>query len=273
VSASPAAPAVPAADRRQSVQSIEVGLRLLDVMADAGMPLALKDISQRSGIPPSQAHRYLRSFINGRMVMQDPASGRYVLGPMAIRVGLAALHQLDGIEACDIAVRELALTWDYAGGVAVWTERGPIMVRWHQGNSFFIPAVGLGTTFPLLGSAVGRVFLACLAPTRTAELLENELRQPVSRFAETTPAEVGVLRNQVREQGYSQIVDHFTPLIRGIAAPVFDLQGHVQAVISIAGRIPPSKTEDPIRDDLLARARAVSNDLGYAPGRPPSLDA
>ncbi len=251
------------ADRRQTVQSIEVGLRLLDTMASVARPMALKDISQHSGVPPSQAHRYLRSFVNGRMVVQEPGTGYYALGPMAIRVGLAGLRQLDGIEACDIAVRELSTTWDYAGGVAVWTERGPVMVRWHQGKSFLIPVVGLGTTFPLLGSAVGRVYLCYLPSTHTEALLEAELKNPVSRFADTTRKEIDEQCQTIRSRRYSQIVDHFTPFIRGIAAPVFDLQGHIQTVISIAGRVPASRDADGVLDDLLGRAEAISRDLGY----------
>src|SRR5690606_8545765 len=151
----------------------------------------------------------------------------------------------------------------YAGGVAVWTERGPVMVRWHQGVSFLIPSVGPGTAFPLLGSAVGNVFLAYLPTARTSALLAAEQRRPVSRFAETPASQIEVIRADIRQNGYSQIVNHFTPHIRGIAAPVFDLQGEVQAVISIAGRLPEANDDDVVLDDLLARAREVSERLGW----------
>ncbi len=264
-STKPSVKAKPGEGRRQSVQSIEVGLRVLDALAASGVPMALKDIAAACGMPPSQVHRYLRAFINGDMVAQDAASGRYALGRMAIRLGLAALQRLDGLEAGTSALRALTERWDHAGGLAVWGERGPVIVRWSQGESFLIPSVGLGTVFPMLGSAVGRVFLAYLPKNRTAKLVRREQSRPVSRFAEATAADIDAIRDQVRREGHSVIVDHFTPQIRGLAAPIIDLQGQPVAVLTIAGRLPEDPMHDPVLDDLKRSAAAVSAQLGYRP--------
>lgn len=254
-----------AGDRRQSIQSVEVGLRILDVLASFGVPVALKDIARAAGMPPSQVHRYLRAFTNGEIVEQDAASGHYALGKMAVRIGLAALQRLDGLEAGISALRQLTQRWDYAGGIAVWSERGPVMIRWFQGTSFMIPSIGVGAVFPVLGSAVGRVFLTYLPEVMTAKLVRDEMRRPVYRYAEGEAADVKEIRSSVRRDGHCVIVDHFTPRIRGLAAPILNIQGEPVAVISIAGRLPDDPTRDPVLDDLTRSAAAISEDLGYRP--------
>ena len=80
---------------RQGVQSIEVGLRLVKLLAARGEPLALKDLAAGTGMAAAKAHRYLVSLIRAGLAEQEHESGRYRLGPMALDIGLAALRQVD----------------------------------------------------------------------------------------------------------------------------------------------------------------------------------
>src|SRR5688572_32868742 len=73
---------------RKGIRSVEIGLGVLDVLARAGGPLALKEISRLTRLSASQAHRYLASLMRRDMVVQDAATGHYDLGVMALRLGL-----------------------------------------------------------------------------------------------------------------------------------------------------------------------------------------
>ena len=50
-------------DDRQGIQSIEVGFRLLDVLAATSRPMMLRDIAKGAGMPAAKAHRYMVSFM------------------------------------------------------------------------------------------------------------------------------------------------------------------------------------------------------------------
>ena len=54
-----------AVDERKGINSVEVGLRVLEVLSSAGHSLPLKDISRLSGLSGSQSHRYLTNLIRG----------------------------------------------------------------------------------------------------------------------------------------------------------------------------------------------------------------
>src|SRR5215475_11077859 len=69
---------------QRAVQSVEVGGRLLLVLAAHEEPMALKDLAAGAGLPPARAHPYLVSFGKLRLVEQDPGSGRYALGAAAL---------------------------------------------------------------------------------------------------------------------------------------------------------------------------------------------
>jgi hypothetical protein len=83
-------------DSRQGIQSIEVGVPLLRVLADHGAPMMLRDLAKAAGMPAAKAHRYLVSFVRTGLVIQDAnQSGRYDLGHFALDLGLASLARLD----------------------------------------------------------------------------------------------------------------------------------------------------------------------------------
>src|SRR3546814_19122312 len=52
--------------KRKSIQSVEIGVSVLKVLADAEGPQRLRDIAAVSGLSRSQAHRYLLSYVNTR---------------------------------------------------------------------------------------------------------------------------------------------------------------------------------------------------------------
>jgi DNA-binding IclR family transcriptional regulator len=76
----------------RGIQSIEIGGRLLRVLADAIQPMMLGGLADAAGMPPGQAHAYLVSFRKMQLVEQDGVSGRYRLGPFALRLGLACFR-------------------------------------------------------------------------------------------------------------------------------------------------------------------------------------
>src|SRR5690348_7719291 len=81
------------------VQSIEVGMRLLTALAEAGGEKGLNALAAAAGMPPAKAHRYLVSLTRSGFVEQDAATGRYALGTQAVWVGLVALGRTDIVQA------------------------------------------------------------------------------------------------------------------------------------------------------------------------------
>lgn len=208
-------------DRRQGIQSVGIGLRVLDVLASLDGAAALGVIAQASDLSASQAHRYLASLVAAGMARQDPATGRYELGAGALRLGLAALGRMDSFREAAVALTEYVRETGRTIQMASLGPAGPIVVRWIMGTPPISTSLTVGARLPLLSSATGHVFLAFRPPSHTAEMVDRETT------AQFQPIDVEGLRQRVRSLGYSAIRGDLIPGLRATAVPIFDLQGEV----------------------------------------------
>src|SRR5690606_8401396 len=112
----------------RSVQSIEVGAKLLQALTDAGEPLMLKNLAARAGMKPSQAHPYLLSFRRVGLVEQNPDTGHYLLGPFALHMGLMRARNIAPLRIAQQAATKLSLDTGLITAISVWGSHGPTVL-------------------------------------------------------------------------------------------------------------------------------------------------
>jgi len=223
--------AKPPAKTRRGIQSVETGLRVLAALAASGGPAPLTALGVRTGLSPSQTHRYLQSLVVSGMAVQD-ASSRYDLGPGVIRIGIAALARLNAFSRAEAAMQRFVEDTGRTGLLSVWGEAGAVCVRWYPGRPAIVTNFGIGSVMPLLFSATGRVFLAFLPP--------QELEGPFAVACAEAPQmpDLAPIRQAVRASLLAESDDTVFVGMRTIAAPIFDMQGRpslVATVLATAG--------------------------------------
>ncbi|MEM8822606.1 MAG: IclR family transcriptional regulator [Pseudomonadota bacterium] len=224
----------------QGLKSLDTALALLGYMATQPGPQSLSEIGRASGMPPSKAHRYLASFVAAGLVQQQGRSGRYDLGPQALRLGLAALARQNFVNAAADGLSDLSAETGMTVLLSVWANQGATVVRWERGVAPTDTSVGLGSTLPLLNSATGRVFLAwgptqAVAPVRDAQLRQLTKQRSLSLDMEPTQAGVADLIERTRARGFASVEGRFIPGLVAAAAPVLDWQDEAQAAITLVG--------------------------------------
>ena len=222
-------------DARRGIGSIEVGMRLLDTLVSADGPMQLKQIAKAAEMAPAKVHRYLASFIAAGMVTHTGESGRYDLGPMAMRVGVAALRRFDVVERACGGLTALRDEIHATCFIASWSDKGPIIIRWEDSLRPLTVIVEVGSTMPLFSSATGRAFLAFMPPERTAKVVEHELGAGGSAAA-AERAQAEALMDQIRHYGFGRTYGDFQTGIAAIAAPLFDPLGGMVAAVTALGR-------------------------------------
>jgi len=262
----------------RGVQSIEVGGRILVAMVQAGRPMMLRDLAGGADIAPAQAHAYLVSFRKLGLVEQDPATGRYQLGPFALQLGLARMRVSNPLRIAGEAAAALAAELGLMVTISVWGTFGPTIVQVHEAADQVHVNLRAGSVFSLTGTATGRVFGAFMpakqvAPRLEAELAEGPRSQRVGNPTSRALFDRDVTR--VRQEGYGIAEGNPVPGINGIAAPVFDHGGQMQFAVTLVGPAPVVGTapDSPEVLALLDFTRGLSTQLGYAPGRDaPTVD-
>jgi DNA-binding IclR family transcriptional regulator len=221
---------------QRGIQSIAIGWRVLDCLASAPKPIPLKEVAERTEMPASKVRFYLVSFLQLGLVVQDPVSGHYGLGPHAIKLGLAALEQMDVIAAARREVHAIAATLGFTTFLAVWGNHGPSIVYRVDGENRTVLEVRVGTVLPVLNSALGRLFLAFMPRATTNELLAKE-RAQASRSQAYSVGEVERMIKQVRAERIASASGTLLAGFTAIASAVIDRSGLPVAAISVTGPI------------------------------------
>lgn len=267
--------------QRAGIQSVEVGFELLKAMAEASGPLMLRDLAAAAGMSAAKAHRYLVSFQRLGLVIQDPPTTRYDLGPAALRLGLASLARIDAVKLARERIDALLEQTGHTVAIAVWGNQGPTMVHWAEAPQTVPVTLRLGDVMPLLSSATGRCFAAFMGHEgRDARRVAPMIREELARLKRLPPspalpldlprtqAEVEAMLDEVRRRGMARVVHSLLPGVGGFCAPVFDAQGHLALGMVVLGSVATLDTDwqGLPATALLLATRQLSADLGHSGG-------
>ena len=253
-------------DKKRSIQSIEIGGQLLNVLAKESRPMILKDLAEMASMTPSKAHPYLVSFGRLGLIEQD-AYGQYRLGPAALQLGLSCLNQLDPLKVATPIVEKLALDIEHSVAIAVWGNLGPTIVRMIESREPIHVNMRTGTVMSVSGTATGKVFAAFTSPEKLKTLKELNLGDRVSHGdvdmkpdSQVTEQEL----NQIRADKIVSAVGRPIPGVNALSAPVFDQSGQLALVITALGPAVsfPADRDGSIAKTLLASANEISKRLG-----------
>lgn len=257
-----------AAPRRQrGIQSIEVGMRVLQALTEQRRPLPLKDIGRLADMAPAKAHPYLVSFMQGGLVKQNPLTGHYELGPGALQLGLAALQQLDPLTEASQEAAQLAAASDLSIALAVWGQLGPTVVRLDEPRYPLHVNLRVGTVMSLFNTITGRVFAAYLPEKMVRSMLEDEHRRVVGGTSASFDApEVQALLSEIRATGMGRGVSMPQPGVNTLCAPVFDAAGHIALVMTMIGPqgVFDAEIDSAAGELLREHARRTSLRLGHS---------
>lgn len=260
--------ATKAASDRQGIQSIEVGFRLLNVLAATNRPMMLRDIAKGAGMPAAKAHRYMVSFLRIGIVEQDNSSGRYDLGAYALELGLSGLGRLDPVRLAGSILETLCEEIQETVALAVWGNHGATIVRIVDAGSPITITLRAGTILPLCNSATGRAFAAFYRSPFLKKMLDEELKD----ISDTSKTAITTVRRQleknlteIRSHGISRASGSLTPGINGFSTPVYDHTGNMVAAITSLGSIGEFNVEwdSPVAKAMLEASKTLSHRLGY----------
>ncbi len=265
------AKAVDSPHRRQRVQAASTGVAVLKGLADLDGRASLSALAAHLGEAPAKLHRYLGSLVDAGLVAQDGANQHYALGAEAIRIGLAAMRQVDAVRLAEPALARLRAALGLTSFVAVMGNRGPTVMRLDEPGLPVTVNVRPGSVLSLLWSATGRVFLATRAEgdARLADeaLAEWQAATPAQRAELPTPAGIASLCATVRQQRLATVHDSYLRGISAVAAPLIDHAGRTAAVITVLGASGgfDATAAGPAGRLLGAEAAALSAAMGWRP--------
>jgi len=253
-------PEVPSAP---TVQVIERMFTLIDVLASREEPVSLKEISERTGLHPSTAHRILNDLATGRFI-DRPQAGSYRLGMRLLELGNLVKSRLNVRDAALTPMRELHKQIQQPVSLSI--RQGDEIVyieRAYSERSGMQVVRAIGGRAPLHLTSVGKLFLAADEPQRVRSYATRTGLTGHTKNSITQLAALERELNKVRQTGVARDEEELEVGVRCMAAGILDDQGRLVAGLSISA--PTSRLEESWLAGLQSVAEKISQSLGYTP--------
>jgi DNA-binding IclR family transcriptional regulator len=243
-----------------TIQVLERMFGLLELLASREEAVSLKEISEKSGLHPSTAHRILNDLAIGRFV-ERPVAGSYRLGLRLLELGNLVKARLSVREAALVPMRELhKLTQQPVnlsmrqGDEIVYVERA------YSERSGMQVVRAIGGHAPLHLTSVGKLFLAFDDPQR---LRSYATRTGLPGHTRNSITQLAILERELskaRQYGIARDNEELELGVRCMAAGVYDDQNKLIAGLSISA--PADRLDESWLPKLQATAREISVALG-----------
>ena len=204
---------------KNGVQSLEIGLSILDILIDRSSPMMLKDIAQAMQMHPAKCHRYLVSLIR-KNYAQQLNDGRYGLGDRVNAIGHTGFNQNNIVERLTQVANEIKDTLNCAVQIAKWFNEGPIIIQSVEPDSAISIITRIGSRMPLTTSATGQLFASYQPDTFIKPLVVAEWDTKEKAIIAEKWQHFKQLQTKIRTQGYATVTGDMLMGINAITIPV-----------------------------------------------------
>jgi DNA-binding IclR family transcriptional regulator len=233
-------------------------LEVLRLLAKNEQGLSSSALEKHLSIPRTTAFRILKTLCHTDMAQKK--GNLYFAGPVLFEIGLLAISKLNLRERAVPVLQELTRQTSQTSHLAIPSGWHSLILEVCDSPHPIRVASRSGTLADLHCSATGKIFLSYLYAERIDEFCS--VVHPARRTLNTmiTPEELKSMVEQVRRDGYSRDDEEYHQGVRCMAAPVFDMQGELQAAIGITG--PADRIHWNNADVVKAAAEQLSRSLG-----------
>ena len=246
-----------------AVQVIARMFAVVDVLAGREESISLKEISEKTGLHPSTAHRILNDLAIGRYV-ERAQPGSYRLGMRLLELGNLVKGRLNVRDAALLPMRALHNRIQQPVNLSVRQGDEIVYVeRAYSERSGMQVVRAIGGRAPLHLTSVGKLFLSAddaqrirAYATRTG--LHGQTRNSITQLS--------VLERElsrVRQMHFAHDNEELELGVRCMACGIFDDQGVLLAGLSISA--PASRLDEAWLSQLQATAQEISATLGFVP--------
>jgi DNA-binding IclR family transcriptional regulator len=244
-----------------TIQVIERLFSLMNVLASREDSISLKEISEKTGLHPSTAHRILNDLTIGRFV-DRPEPGSYRLGMRLLELGNMVKARLNVRDAALAPMRDLHKLIQQPVNLSM--RQGDEIVyieRAYSERSGMQVVRAIGGRAPLHLTSVGKLFLSVDEPMKVRSYAT---RTGLHGNTKNSITQLPILERElskVRQYGIARDNEELELGVKCIAAGIYDDQGKLLAGLSISA--PADRLDEAWLQKLQDTAEGISRALGY----------
>ncbi|RHW40088.1 IclR family transcriptional regulator [Lysinibacillus yapensis] len=242
------------------IQSLQVGLKLLDVLAEQKEPLKFTDIQNLTSMTKSNLYKYLSTLCEFGAVYRNPVTNTYTLGQKLIKLGNIAMGQSSIIELVIPYLKKINENTNLTALLAIPSVNGPLVTYISSADYGINIGAQIGTTLPL-SSSTGIIYSA-FPNAHLQEWLENEKSKMTKAELQTFEYE----KENARKRFFASKIEPLIEHVSSFSVPILNFSDELIGAITIVGytEIVPKAAEHPTGQIVLEIAQQVSDYYGHS---------
>jgi len=244
------------------VRALERGLHIIKCFDVEHQSWSIADIARTVGLHNATTRRLVKTLELESILTMDSESGQYRLGTALLPLTYLARSLDQLVWTAGPIMERIAARSEETVGLAVWTDRGVLLVHGIKTPHLFQPALVPGQVSTQYGSVHSKIFLTFGPEERLSRLTLGE-RGPTMTLAEL--ADLRDELDKIRKTGIAYDIEERSKGVCAVGVPVRDAASEV--VASIAVLVPKERFGDVQKDTLTSYAKeageAISRELGF----------
>ncbi len=238
------------------IQSLQIGLSIVDIVAHHGQPMSFMDIFEISKITKSNLYKYLNTLTATSFLFRDKYTGLYTLGSKLVEYGMSSINRENILDRVTPYLQELNKLSQETIIFSIWTGNGPMVVRIINSTKGILNVgAQLGTLLPIHSSA-GKLFAAYKKENEIEAWKKIGMNEEKGQFMEKE-------LEKVRSERIAISTQPLAPSINSVGVPILNFSQEILGTITIAGfndSLPMAK-DHPTIQELIRMGQEIS--IGY----------
>src|SRR5690625_4814788 len=210
---------------RNTIQSLKIGLSIIDVIVSEKRPLGIAEIQEQTQITKSNLYKYLNTLIQDDLIYRNEQTGLYHLGTKLIQYGMAAMENKDIVATITPYLQSISSYTKSSVIFAVPTYNGPVIVKIRRSNQILSIGAELGTLLPP-NSATGKVF----------HMFSNDsMVDTWKKIHERVINGDKVEFQKIKTEKIAFANEPLIPQVSSVAIPIFSFNNELVGIITVVG--------------------------------------
>jgi IclR family pca regulon transcriptional regulator len=235
-------------DEREYVQSLERGLKVIQVFGRDRPMMNLTEVAKATGMTRASARRFLLTLERLGHVGSD--GKMFWLRARVLDLGFSYLSSMPWWHVAQPFMEEVSRETGESCSASVLEGAEVVYVARIAASRILTTNLTIGTRFPAFPSAMGRVLLAELPEDELQSLLAKAKLKKLTRYTITDPKALKKILQDVRRQGYCVNDQELEIGLRAIAVPIRDRTGKVLAAVNVSGHAGQRKVAEMVKNYL-----------------------
>ena len=226
------------------IESLDRGLRVLEVFGSSRQPLTLSDLAKAAGLPRATARRILFTLERAGFVTTDGKLFR--LMPRVLVLASSYLASNHVVSVLQPALDRLSSEAQEISSMAILDGNDVVFIARASPTRIFSAGIDIGYRLPAFCTSVGRVLLSRLSDDEVAAALERMQLAALTPFTVTDRKKLLKTISADRAQGYSLVDREAEPGFRSVSVPVRRYDGAIVAAINMGAHVDRVSAEEMI---------------------------